>query len=273
MENGRKFGAGRWDRGRIWREAKRSMKRWLHATEAELLEVLQGSHAHVAMEVVGEGALIAEAEGAGDVGDVGGFALEGFAGGLDAELHDEGLGTGSEGFDEFAVQLPGGEVDDLGELGDGDAGAEVVADVGEGAVDLEVGLEELLLAFKALHGAHDADDAAFDIGEGELVGDEPVGQALIGEEELDDVELGFAGAEDFFVIAAEVFGEAGGEEIEVVLADDGGFFGDAEAIHEAAAGAHEAEVAVFGKEGEVWQVIEEPVEGGVRTDAADEPFA
>jgi hypothetical protein len=65
----------------------------------------------------------------------------------------------------------------------------------------------------------------------------------------------------------------GGEEIEVVFADDAGLLGDAEAVHETTAGAHEAELAVLGKEGEVGQMVEQPVKGAVRADTADEPLA
>ncbi len=54
----------------------------------------------------------------------------------------------------------------------------------------------------------------------ELVGDEPIGNALLGEEKLDDIELRLAGAEDLLVVAAEAFSEAGREELKVVFADD-----------------------------------------------------
>ncbi len=195
---------------------------------------MQGRHAHVPVKVLGEGALIAEAELATYFSDLSTLFLKGFAGGLDAELHDEGLWAGSKGFNELPVKLAGRKMHDFSQFGDGDAGAEVLANVGKGTVDLQVGLEDLFFAFKALHGAHEADDAAFGIEERELVGDEPVRQALIGEKELDDVELGFAGEEDFLVIAAEIFSEAIREEIEVVFADDLVFMMNAEAVHEAA---------------------------------------
>ena len=197
-------------------------------------QVMQGRHAHVPVKVLGEGALIAEAEFATDFSDLSALFLEGFAGGLDAELHDEGLWAGTEGFNELPVKLAGRKMHDFGQFRDRDAGAEVLADVGKSAVDLQVGLEDLFFAFKALHGAHEADDAAFGIEEREFVGDEPVWQALIGEKEFDDVELGFAGAEDFLVIAAKILGEAIREEIEVVFADDLVFMMNAKAIHEAA---------------------------------------
>jgi len=195
---------------------------------------MQGRHAHVPVKVLGEGALIAEAELATYFGDLSALFLEGFAGGLDAELHDEGLRAGAKGLDELPVKLARRKMHDFSQLGDGNAGAEVLTDVGEGAIDLQVGLEDLFFALEALHGAHEADDAVFGVEERELVGDEPVWQALIGEKELDDVELGFASAEDFLVITAEILGEAIREEIEVVFADDLVFMVNAEAIHEAA---------------------------------------
>jgi hypothetical protein len=195
---------------------------------------MQGRHAHVPVKVLGEGALIAEAELATYFSDLSALFLKGFAGGLDAELHDEGLRAGSKGFDELPVKLAWRKMHDFSQFRDRDASAEVLADVGEGAIDLQVGLEDLFFSLKALHGAHQADDAAFGIEKRELVGDEPVWQALIGEKELDDVELGFAGEEDLFVIAAKILGEAIREEIEVVFADDLVFMMNAEAVHEAA---------------------------------------
>jgi len=199
-----------------------------------LPQVMQGRHAHVPVKVLGEGALIAEAEFATYFGDLSALFLKGFAGGLDAELHDEGLWTGSKGFNELSVKLARRKMHNFGQFGDGDAGAEVLANVGKGTVDLQVGLENLFFSLKALHSAHEANDAAFGIEERELVGDEPVWQALIGEKELDDVELGFAVAEDFLVIAAKILGEAIREEIEVVFAHDLVFMMNAEAVHEAA---------------------------------------
>ena len=195
---------------------------------------MQRRHAHVPVKVLGEGALIAEAKLATYFGDLSALFLKGFAGGLDAELHDEGLRAGTEGLNELPVKLARRKMHDFCQLGDRYSGAEVLANVGEGTVDLQVGLEDLFFAFKALHGAHEADDASFGIEERELVGDEPVWQALIGEKQLDDVELGFAGAEDFLVITAEILSEAIREEIEVVFADDLVFMMNAEAIHEAA---------------------------------------
>lgn len=225
------------------------------------------------MKVVSEGTLVAKAEVACDFSNLSAFFLQHFTGSLDAQLHDECLRTGAEGFDKFAVQLPGRKMHEAREFGDGDTGAEVGADVSERAVDLLMRLEYLVSASKAAHAAHDADGAAFAIKEGELVGDEPPWDALVGEEELNDVQLRLATGENFFIIASEVFGEPCREEIEVVFAHNVFFLGDAEAIHEATTGAHEAELAVFGKEGEVGKVVKEPIEWAARADAADETLA
>ena len=54
----------------------------LRPTQPELAQVGEWRHAHVAVEVLGEGALIAEAEIAGDVGNVRPFALQRLACGL-----------------------------------------------------------------------------------------------------------------------------------------------------------------------------------------------
>lgn len=68
------------------------------------------------VEVVGEAALVVEAEVGGDLADLGVLVLEGLARSLDAELHDEGLGAATEGLDEFPVKLAGAEVDLLSEI-------------------------------------------------------------------------------------------------------------------------------------------------------------
>ena len=245
----------------------------LRSPQPELLQVLQWGEAHVAVEVVGERALVAEAEITGHFGDLCAFFLQRLAGGLDAQFHDEGLRAGSKGLDELAVQLPWREMHDLREFGDGDASAEVLADVGKGAVDLQVGLEHLFLALKTLHRSHDADDAALIIDERQLVRDEPVRYALVGKEQFDDVELRSAIAEHFLVIATKILGETGGEQIKIVFADDAGLVRDAKAVHETLAGAHEAELRVLGEKSKVRQVIEQPVERTVRTDTANETLA
>lgn len=225
------------------------------------------------MKVVGEGTLVAKAEVTCDFCDLCAFFLQHFTCSLDAQFHDECLRTGAEGFDKFAVQLSWGEMHEACEFGDGDSGAEVGADVSERAVDLLMWLEYLVSASKAAHAAHDADGAAFAIKEREFVGDKPAWDALVGEEEFDDVELRLASGEDFFVIASEVFREPCREEVEVVFAHNVFFSGDAKAIHEATTGAHEAELAVFGKESEVGKVVKEPIEWAARADAADETLA
>ena len=102
------------------------------------------------------------------------------------------------------------------------------------------------------------------IEDGHLVGDEPIGDALLVEEQLHDVELGLGGGEHLFVVATEIFSQARGKQIEIVLADDFRFGGEAKAFIEFAVGADELERGVLGKEGEPWQVVHQGVELALR---------
>ncbi len=84
----------------------------------------------------------------------------------------------------------------------------------------------------ALDRAHEPDDLSTFVEEREFLGDEPVGNALLIEEEFDDAEKGFACGDDLFVIGAEVEGERAGEKVEVGLAHDFRFIGESEAAVE-----------------------------------------
>ena len=160
-----------------------------------------------------------------------------------------------------------------GEFLHADALAEVLADVGDGAVDLEVGAQHFFLSLVALGGAHHADDFAIATKDGELVGDEPVGDALGIEEQLHDVELGLAAAHDFLVDGAVVLGELLGEEGEVILAHDLVFRLAAEALVEVAVRTHETELRVLGEEGHAGHVVEQQVELAVRGEGTQEAVA
>ena len=83
--------------------------RWMRlgASQAELTQVFERGHADVPVKVMGEGALVAEAQFLRHLGDLGSFLLQCLAGGLDAKFHDEGLRTRPKGLDELTVQLSG----------------------------------------------------------------------------------------------------------------------------------------------------------------------
>lgn len=164
-------------------------------------------------------------------------------------------------------------MNDLGQFGDGDTAAEVLADVGECAVDLQVGLKHLFFALKTLYGAHEADDTAFLVKERELVRHKPVWYALVGEEQFYDVELWLAGGKNLLVIPTEIFGKAGREEVKVIPANHLSFMVKTESLDETTGSAHEPEFAIFGKESEIRQMIEHLVKRRSRTDTADEPIA
>jgi hypothetical protein len=240
------------------------------SSEPELPLILQRGEADVFVEVVGEAALVVEAEVGGDLADLRVFVLEGLARGLDAELHDEGLRAAAEGLDEFAVKLAWAEVDLLSEILHAEAGAEVLADVGEGSLDVLAGVNDGHGLAVALGDAHDADETAFFVPKRHFVRDEPVGDALLIEEELDDVELGLSGAEDLFVVTAEVFGEPAWEDIEVVFVHELVFTLEAHGLDEVAVGADEAEVAVFGEKGDAWKGVKHPVRLALEIERAQE---
>jgi putative membrane-bound dehydrogenase-like protein len=243
------------------------------AAEAVAALVFEGGDADVALEELGEVALVAKPQLGCDLGDLRTLVLQRLASRLDAKLHDEGPGADAEGFDEFPVELALGEVEDAGQFLDRHTLAEVFADIGDGAVELEVGLEDFASMLVALHGAHDADDAVRPVANGEFIRDEPIGHALLGKEQLHDVRFRFASADDLLIVAAKALCEPWREEIEVLPADHLRLFAKAEPLEEAAAGADEAELPVLGEEGHVRHEIEDTVETAIGADAAEEPVA
>jgi hypothetical protein len=228
--------------------------------ESELALEAQWGHAHELMEVVGEAALITETEISGYLADLGILVLEGLASGLDSDFHDEGLRATAKGLHKLPVQLAGAEMDPISQILHTDALLEMLADVGQSAVDVEVRMHILHRLPVALRGAHDADDAATFVLHGHLMRDEPVGDALRIKKQLHDVQARLAGLQDLLIIAAEVLGEALGEDVKILLADQLGLLGKAEALHEVLIGTDDLKATVFGKERDAWQMIKEPVE-------------
>src|SRR5687767_10397679 len=98
-----------------------------------------------------------------------------------------------------------------GEFLYGDPGAEVFTDVGNGAIQLHVGLQHLAAMLVALHGSHQADETSATVEKRELVSDEPIGDPLVSEEEFDDVHFRLAGAHHFLVVATETLSDPCGE--------------------------------------------------------------
>ena len=235
------------------------------------LAVAAWRHAEMLAEVLGEGALIREAAFLRDVADEAITFLKQLAGGLDAYFEQEELGAGAEDFDEFPMELPWREVHSRSEFADGEAFAESSADDCDGLVDGEQRLVAAAAEAVALCDAEDADDAAAAVAHGELVGDEPVGDSLGIEEELDDIQLRATGADDFGVVLLKVLGEACGEEGEIVLADEGAFAAQPQALVEMAVRSDEARAPILRKKGDTGYEIEKAVIRLLRCEGAEEP--
>src|SRR4051795_3697728 len=88
--------------------------------------VLERRQANVLLEQLREGALAAKTVGACHFVDLRVFALQRFARGLDAQLHDERLRTAAEGAHELPMQLPRRNVDGVRQLLHRNAGAEML---------------------------------------------------------------------------------------------------------------------------------------------------
>ena len=263
----------------IWRvlgvgwEAMGEGRALLETNQPELRLVGHGGHAHLLAEAEAEGGLVGETGFAGDLTDAVVAVLEEFACGLEANFEDEGLGAEAEGFDEASVELTFGQVDVGGQLSDGDFFPEVFADPDDSLVDGEVWLEHGFGFGVALGGAHDADDEAFAIKDGQFVSDEPVGDALGVEEEFGDVEFGPSGGHDLLVVSAKVFGEARRGQLVIIFSDQFSFGAESEAPIEVGIGGHQSGVAVFGKESDARHQVEERVIRTFRSDGSEKAIA
>jgi hypothetical protein len=263
----------------IWRvlgvgwEAMGEGRALSETNQSELCLVGHGGHAHLLAEAEAEGGLVGETGFAGDLTDAVVAVLEEFACGLEANFEDEGLGAEAEGFDEASVELPFGQVDVGGQLSDGDFFPEVFADPDDSLVDGEVWLEHGFGFGVALGGAHDADDEAFAIKDGQFVSDEPVGDALGVEEEFGDVEFGPSGGHDLLVVSAKVFGEARRGQLVIIFSDQFSFGAESEAPIEVGIGGHQSGVAVFGEESDARHQVKERVIRTFRSDGSEKAIA
>jgi hypothetical protein len=171
-------------------------------------------------EMLTERALVGEAALQGDLRKLAVPRLEHLTSGLDPHPHEERLGAHGEGFHEASVELAWGDANVLSEVFYRQLFSEPLTDTFHCTVDGEVGSEGVMGCAVALRCAHESDDGACAVAQGEFVRDEPVRQSLSVEEEFDDVELGFSGAHDFCVVFAEMSGELSGEEVVVVFSHD-----------------------------------------------------
>ena len=242
-------------------------------SSAELSLILQRSDAHVAAELGGEGALVVEAKVEGDVGDLGTGFAERVAGGLDAGLDEVVLRGDAEAVFELAVELALGETDAAGDFVHQPAVAGFSPECVGRFGNRGIGGGDVALEIVALDRAHQADDLSSFVEEREFLRDEPVGNALLIEEEFDDAEERFARGDDLFVIGAEVEGEGAREEIEVGLADDLGFVSEAEAAVEVRVAKHQLEVEVLGEKRHPGDVVEHACELGGVCEVGEESLA
>lgn len=240
---------------------------------AEFALVLQRGDAHVATELGGEGALVVETEVDGDVGDLGARFAEGVAGGLDAGLDEVVLGRDAEAVLELAVELSLGESDAACHLLHEPAVAGIMAEGVGGLGNGGVGGRDVALKVVALDRTHQADDLSAFVEEGQFLGDEPVGDALLIEEEFDDAEERLASRNDFLVIGAEADRERTGKEIEVGFAHDLSFIGKSEAPIEVRVAIHELVIPVLGEEGHAGDVVEHARKLGGIGEVGEEAFA
>ena len=166
--------------------------------------------------MAGEGALVAEAAGEGDVGDGFGGACEEVHGVFDAGAEDEPLGSGAEDSADAGGELGGGEPAGAGEGVGADWFTGVGVEVVEGAGDFGVVAGGLGAwgGFEIAGDAGDAEDVAVVAGaDGVFASEAPAAAAVRVEVEVETVEDGAAFADDAFVLFAVVAGEGGGEEI------------------------------------------------------------
>ena len=122
--------------------------------------------------------------------------------------------------------------------------------------ELHVGLHGGALCLVAAHGAAEAVDFSGFVEERELVGDEPLGLAVVVGKELDDAEQGLSCGHDLFVVRAEFLHHARRENRTVGNADDLRFIGEATAFHEGRIRGDQAAIQILGEKKCAGQVIE-----------------
>ena len=139
-------------------------------------EMLRG-HADAFAKVLGEGALVAECVGVGDVEDFVGGLDEGLGGGLDADAEHEFVGCDAKGLVDFAIQRALGEAAFAGELGGAEDAVGVFLNVADDDRDFAAGVV-MAAAFVAPSEAHEADDRVVLAPQRNLGGEKPSQRAL-----------------------------------------------------------------------------------------------
>jgi hypothetical protein len=204
--------------------------------------------------VLGEGALVAEGVGLGDVDDFVGGLDEGFGGGLDADAEHEFIGRDAEGLVDLAIQGALGEAAFAGEFGGAEDAAGVLLDVADDEGDLTAGLMPAA-AFITAGEAHEADDFAVLASQRHLGGEEPSQRALLVIPDFEAIDQRLARAEDERVIGSVSLGGLLGVEVFIESANDIGFTFEAQAGPHRLAGSDEAALAILHKEEHVGLLI------------------
>ena len=205
-------------------------------------------------EVLGEGALVAEGVGLGDVDDFVGGLDEGFGGGLDADAEHEFIGRDTEGLVDLAIQGALGEAAFAGELGGAEDAAGVLLDVADDEGDFAAGLVTAA-AFIASGEAHETNDLPVLSTQRNFGGEEPSQRALFVIPDFEAIDQRFASTEDECIIGTVRLGSLLGVEVFVESADEVGFTFEAQAGPHRLAGSNEAAFAILHKEEHVGLLI------------------
>ncbi len=204
--------------------------------------------------MLGEGALVAEGVGFGDVDDFVGGLDEGFGGGLDADAEHEFIGRDAEGLVDLAIQRALGEAAFASEFGGAEDAAGVLLDVADDERDFAAGLMPTA-AFIAAGEAHEADDPAVLASQWDLGREKPSQRALLVIPDFEAIDQRFARAKDERVIGSVGLGRLLGIEVFVESANDLGFTFEAQAGPHRPAGSDEAALAILHKEEHVGLLI------------------
>ena len=204
--------------------------------------------------MLGEGALVAEGVGLGDVSDFVVGLNEGFGSRLDADAQHEFIGGDTQGLVDLAIQRALGETAFTGKFDGAKDSSGVLLDVADDEGDFAAGLVTAA-AFIAAGKAHEADDLAVLASQRHLGGEEPIQRALLVIPDFEAIDQGLSRAEDEGVIGSERLGGLLGVEVFVESANDLGFTFEAQAGPRRLAGSDESALTILHKEEHVGLLI------------------
>ena len=225
-------------------------------TQAELF--WGGPHAFA--EMVGEGALVAEAVGEGDGGDIVLREEQGFGGLLDADAQGEFVGGDAEGFLDLAVERSFGNGEMPGEFGWGNGAVSGRSEMLHGSGGFGGGLHGGASGVAARH-AHESDDCAVVAAQRDFSGDAPVEGAGFVEPNFQAVHQGLSRLEDNGIVGSVGICKVAWKNIVIGAANEVRFPLQAEAAQDGGAGGDHAPGNVFHKEIHLGKMLEDAAEG------------